>query len=109
MEQRWSTRSRIALDVDLIYEGAERKGCRTRDIGLGGVFLEINREAPPKDSTVELTFRIGRGADAAEHRIMAKVVRVSHDGIGLMFRDFDARAFRSLKELIHYTQGNSVH
>ncbi len=109
MEQRWSTRSRIALDVDLIFEGTERKGCRTRDIGLGGVFLEINKEAPSKDSMVELTFRLGKGAESAEHKIMAKVVRVSHDGVGLMFRDFDARAFRSLKELIHYTQGNSVH
>lgn len=109
MEQRWSTRSRIALDVDVFYEGAERKGCRTRDIGLGGVFLEIGKEAPPKDAMVELTFRLGKGTETSEHKIMAKVVRVTHDGVGLMFRDFDARAFRSLKELIHYTQGNSVH
>ena len=108
MEQRWSTRSRIALDVDLVYEGSERKGCRTRDIGLGGVFLEISRDVPPKDATVELTFRLGKD-DNTRHKIKAKVVRVSHDGVGLMFRDFDARAFRSLKELIHYTQGSSIH
>ena len=109
MEQRWSTRTRARLEIDLSCQGMANKRCYTRDIGLGGVFLELGQNAaPPRDSIVELVFNFDHGTVTGSHRIRGKVVRVVEDGVGLMFRDFDANAFRSLRELINYCQSNTV-
>jgi len=104
MEQRWSTRTRVKLDVDLSGQGLEEGKYQTRDIGLGGVFLEMTRNAPAQDTLVELTFDFEQGTAGGRHKIKCKVVRVEEDGIGLMFRDFDANAFRALRELVNHWQ-----
>ena len=56
MEQRWSTRTPVKLDVDMAYEDKE-EDCSTRDIGMGGVFLEMGSILPPVDTMVELIFK----------------------------------------------------
>jgi len=104
MEQRWSTRTPVKLDVDMAYEDKE-EDCSTRDIGMGGVFLEMGSILPPVDTMVELIFKVGATDKRTKHKIKAKVVRVAYDGIGLMFRDFDAGTFRALQEVLRYTQG----
>lgn len=105
MEQRWSTRTPIKLDVDLAYDEKEVEGCATRDIGMGGVFLEMQRLMPPVDTMVDLIFKVGPLDRQTKHKIKARVVRVVDDGVGLMFRDFDAGSFRALQEVLRYTQG----
>ena len=105
MERRWTERTLINVPVDLSYAGTQAGGCRTRDIGLGGVFVEVPKEVNlAEETSVELTFKLGAGADLTKHRINARVVRVSEDGVGMMFRDFDAIAFRSLQEVLLYKQ-----
>ncbi len=103
MERRWTTRAEVHLPVDLACAGAHSPGCRTRDIGLGGVFVELPADISlPADEQVELTFRLGNGENITRHRIRARVVRVTTQGVGMVFRDFDATTFRSLQEVLRY-------
>ena len=109
MEQRWSPRTRVNLDVDLLIKGKELGGCRTRDIGMGGAFVEVNGDVHVEKSIVELIFKLGSGNQFSSHKIKAIIVRVAEDGVGLMFRDFDASAFRSLQEILQYAQSHTMH
>lgn len=105
MERRWTERTSMNVPVDLSYAGVQTEACRTRDIGLGGVFVELPEGADlAAETPVELTFKLGTGPHFTKHRINARVVRVSGDGVGMMFRDFDAIAFRSLQEVLLYNQ-----
>ena len=109
MEQRWSPRTRVNLDVDLLIKGKEVGGCRTRDIGMGGAFVEVNSAFQADKAIVELIFKLGSGKHLSRHKIKAIIVRVAEDGVGLMFRDFDASAFRSLQEILQYAQSHTMH
>ena len=109
MERRWTERTSINVPVDLSYGGVLTEECRTRDIGLGGVFVELSSNADlTEETSVELTFKLGASPNLTKHRINARVVRVADDGVGMMFRDFDAIAFRSLQEVLLYNQNKPV-
>ena len=109
MERRWTERTSINVPVDLSYTGVQTEECRTRDIGLGGVFVELPKTVNlAAETPVELTFKLGSGPQLTKHRINARVVRVSGDGVGMMFRDFDAIAFRSLQEVLLYNQNKHM-
>lgn len=101
MENRWSMRRLLALDVRLFYRGWEFRGCKTRDIGLGGMFVETGDVPLPKYAPVELVFaRRGGRRFKARRTIKARVVRVADSGVGLMFRDFDVAAFRAIQDIL---------
>ncbi len=111
MERRWTTRTELDLDVEVAVEDGGVFQARTRDIGLGGVFVRTagDPDLEPGDD-VELVFRLpGETGDGpfpdpeeGQYRIRARVVRLTPVGAGLMFRDFDATAFRSLQKVMKY-------
>lgn len=100
MERRWTTRTKVALPVEVACEGGATLHCMTEDIGLGGVFVRAPREAVATGQHVELKFSLPANAAPEEHRLRAKVVRANDIGVGLMFCDFDATAFRSLQRVM---------
>jgi len=104
MEQRWSPRTQADLGVDLSFHGEIVSGCKVRDIGMAGLFVEIDKEFP-KDTVVDLKFKIKTAGQDTMHRLRATVARACDSGLGLMFCDFDAGTFRSLQEVLHYVQG----
>ncbi|MEQ6342708.1 MAG: PilZ domain-containing protein [Gammaproteobacteria bacterium] len=108
MERRWTARAPIYLDVGLFFHGQEISVCKTRDIGLGGVFLESAQPLLPKEAQVELIFMLGSGEQRIKHKIRAKVARLTEEGMGLVFRDFDATAFRSLQEVMRHKEKDGV-
>lgn len=104
MERRWATRTPIHVDVGIFYKGGEVGVRKTRDIGLGGVFLEAGELPLPLEAHVELIFLLKSGVQPRKHKIRAKVVRATGDGVGFMFRDFDAITFRSLQEVLRHRE-----
>jgi len=109
MERRWTERTPINVAVDVAYAGKQAGEYRTRDIGLGGVFVELPEETDiAAETPVELIFKLGSGVYLTKHRINARVVRVTSDGLGMMFRDFDATAFRSLQEVLRFKEGETT-
>lgn len=95
MEQRASDRRRVAIEVDIFQRGAPVRHGRTRDVGLGGAFVE--GPGLPLRAEVELAFRI---PGTRERRLRARVVRVEDSGSGLAFHDLDLGAVRALQDVI---------
>lgn len=100
MERRWTTRAPISFDVDLYCEGYEVAVCTTSDISYGGVFLALDHGMPLEETIVHLVFHFKQANERnARYKLPAKVARVTSRGIGLEFCDFDAAAFRTLREM----------
>jgi PilZ domain len=109
MERRWTERTPVNVPVDLAYAGTQTGEYRARDIGLGGVFVELPGEVIlVVETPLDLIFILGSGVHLNKFRISARVVRVVADGVGMMFRDFDADAFRSLQEVLRYNQSEII-
>ncbi|MDH5694162.1 MAG: PilZ domain-containing protein [Gammaproteobacteria bacterium] len=111
VEQRWSQRKIVSIEVDVVDNGVKIARSKTRDVGLGGVFLELDEiaHAPEQGQALELEFLITRSEDETiRHRLSAKVVRVEMDGIGLVFTEFDTSTFRALQEIMRFTPTSNV-
>ncbi|HEY5603737.1 MAG TPA: PilZ domain-containing protein [Gammaproteobacteria bacterium] len=103
MENRWSDRRELRLDVDVFRNGEKLCSCQSRDVGLGGVFLNLQPAHPiGQDDTVELVFHLLSGDRPVKHSLRARIVRVTHEGVGLKFHEFDTGVFRSLQEIMGY-------
>lgn len=103
MENRWSDRRELQLDVDVFRDGAKVCSCQSRDVGLGGAFLDMQSSEPlAEDENLELVFHLMSETNPIKHNLHAKVVRVTNDGVGLKFHDFDTSVFRSLQEIMSY-------
>ncbi len=102
MEKRWTIRTSARLNVDLHYKDLEVVNCRTRDISLSGVYVELAELQPGLDMPVELVFKFGAAGDYTKYRVPAKIVRADGAGVGVMFRDIDASSFRALREVLKH-------
>ncbi len=106
MERRWTTRTDAALSVDLYSQSGEVLDCTTRDISFGGVFLKMRQALPEIGTLVELIFKFEAAEDEpSQYKMPARIVRTVNGGAGIMFRDFDATAFRSLREVLRHKEG----
>lgn len=102
MEKRWTIRTPARLNVDLHYKDLEVVNCRTRDISLSGVYVELAELLPGLDMPIELVFKFGAVGDYTKYRVPAKIVRTDSAGVGIMFKDIDASSFRSLREVLKH-------
>ena len=103
MEKRWSERKDLNVGVDIYQQGELLVSCFSKDIGLGGAFLGADSSCGvSKDSDVELVFRLNASERGTKHKIHAKVTRISDQGVGFKFCDFDTGVFRSLQEIMSY-------
>lgn len=109
MERRWTERSLARLDVELHSSDEDIAMCMTRDISFGGAFVEMKAERPELDSKLDLVFKLRENEQNTKYRVHAKVVRMTDDGFGVMFNNFDASAFRSLREVLRHKDDQSAH
>lgn len=99
-ETRWSSRKPVNLDIDLHFQGHEYTGCRTRDIGLGGMFVEFRHADMPKSTEVEIVVRLFKDGSKQCYRFRATVAHASNGGYGLAFQDFDVEAYRAVQDIL---------
>jgi len=103
VEQRWSQRRDVSLGVDVLVNGEiVVASCQSRDVGLGGVYINTDGHKLSSDCDYELCFSLGQ-KDMAKQKLKAKVVRNSTDGYGFMFKDFDTNSFRALQEIMRHS------
>ena len=106
MEKRWSERKELSVGVDVYQQGELLVSCFSKDIGLGGAFLGADSSCGvDEESDVELISRLATSDRGTKHKIHAKVTRVSDQGVGFKFCDFDTGVFRSLQEIMSYKVG----
>lgn len=105
MERRWTARTHLVIDVEVICD-LNVFSLTTRNIGLGGVFLAATDAIPlALGKGVKLIFKLDETFPEDAPCICARIVRQDSLGLGLMFRDFDAVAFRSLQKIIRFKNG----
>ncbi len=110
MENRWSIRKPVSLEVELYYQGKPCACCKTRDIGLGGMFLELRDSTIPRYGKVELDVEVECGGVRRQHRFTATVVHSSDQGLGVMFQEFSIADFRILQEVLRLSpSGDLIH
>jgi hypothetical protein len=97
VEQRKQQRTRAGLIVDITYPGGVLEGLKTRNISLGGVFVEAAGDPPPVGEQVEIRFRLQ--SQNAVRPLQARVVRSHDDGFALLFRNFALDDFEYLQKL----------
>jgi len=102
VEQRWSQRRDVSLGVDVLENGELVTSCRSRDVGLGGVFIDAQPDTLSDQGDYELCFSLGQ-KDMAKQKLKAKIVRYSGGGYGMMFKDFDTNSFRALQEIMRHS------
>ena len=103
MEKRWSERKELSVGVEIYQQGELLGSCFSKDIGLGGTFLGTESSyGVNEDSDVELIFSLASKEKSTRHKIHARATRVSDQGIGFKFCDFDTGVFRSLQEIMSY-------
>jgi hypothetical protein len=107
IEQRWSQRRAVSLGVEVFDHGSLLTTCNSRDVGLGGIFLETEQNRLAQNQDVDLYFSLGDDR-STKHKLKAKVVRVLSEGAGLMFKDFDTSSFRALQEIMRYSVADST-
>ena len=109
MENRWSDRRELQLDVDVYREGEKVCTCQSRDVGLGGAFLELETShSLNEDENLELVFHLISGQNPIKHNMHARVVRITDKGVGLKFHEFDTGVFRSLQEIMSYKAPDQI-
>ena len=107
MEKRWSERKELSVGVDVYQQGELLASCLSKDIGLGGAFLGADSLiSVDEESDVELVFSLASSENNSRHKIHARVTRVSDQGVGFKFCDFDTGVFRSLQEIMSYKTGS---
>lgn len=112
VQQRWTARLPVTLDVALYDPNAKPVGSRpllmkSRDISVGGMFIET-RNPLPLDTHVMLAFGLRLQDERPYYRLPATVVRVAPDGIGVMFNTFDSEMVDSLRRILHRQQSQGV-
>lgn len=100
-ERRDSQRVPVTLDAVLNYQ-AQVMICTIRDISLNGAFIEGTPAGLPYfNAPVELGLTLTSAGETKQHRISAKIRRITDGGVGLTFGDVEMDAYFSLVNLVY--------
>ncbi len=98
IEKRWSDRRDIFTDIKIIFHNRSYY-CRTQDIGLGGMFIDLNYVLIPRNATVEVMMLHHKKADTYIS-FRTSVVYVTPNGYGLEFKDFNTQDVHRLQDVL---------
>ncbi len=80
------------------------RGC-IRDVGMGGMFVDIGRIQLPVNATLEVSLMFGPSTLKTPMLIEAIVVRCAEKGVGLMFDELDSEIRYALSHLVFGAAG----
>ncbi len=101
IEQRWSSRKAVNLDVNLYYPPVGIINGKTRNISLEGMFVDIKGIHIPTQTRLEIWFSAETCGRSTEHRLPAYVVHSDESGIGLMLQHVGYREFDALRYMLN--------
>lgn len=100
-ERRDSQRVPVVIDAVLNYQ-AQVMICTVQDISLNGAFIVGMPEGLPYfNAPVELGLTLINAGETKQHRIPAKIRRITDKGAALSFGDVDMDAYFSLVNLVY--------
>lgn len=99
-EKRIHGRNPIQLDVELVCSGDRKIRGKTRDISLGGLFIEaVGQELPAMGAPISVTFPLPPH-QGGSRSLKGRVRRLTHDGIAVIFIDFGLDEMQFLDTLL---------
>jgi hypothetical protein len=99
-EKRKHRRSSIQLDVDLVYPEGGSSRVKTRDLSIGGLFVEAIDNQPPKLGTLLTVTFLSTPHQSGTYSLKARVQRLTHNGIAMTFIDFDLEDLRFIDTIL---------
>lgn len=110
-ERRRHPRHPIVLSASLKFSQGKDLPCVIRNFCLTGVYCQLQgspSSLPPKDSAVEIVFRLPDQGQVV-HSLGAKLVRADDNGLGLAFdAPMSESLFEAFFELAQASQGKSA-
>ena len=100
MERRWGLRKPIQVDVVIDNQPTCLVRGQIGDVSIGGLFVRTEPDRLRMNSQVELVLMLQQGEGTQVYRMPAMVVRLTSNGAGLMFDQYDVNAFRTLVVLL---------
>ena len=100
IEHRCSQRRKMSLDVVLNYHSLGLVHGQTRDLSMGGMFVETGRIQLPVHAQVDISLILESEGCCPPPRFEAMVVHDKGAGIGLMFNHPDSTGQDVLRQLI---------
>jgi hypothetical protein len=74
---------------------------KIRDLSLSGAFLEMDAADLEEGGMVEFVLRFAYKDRRVEHRLPAKVARITPDGVALEFKKYNNEVYTDLVNLIY--------
>ncbi len=100
MEQRWNVRMPVHTHVSICCPDEGMVHGRTRDLSFEGMYVETSPEKVTSHTFLEVEFVVRDGAKYTPVRVPAMLARTTADGVGLVFPEYDDRAFDGLALLL---------
>jgi len=99
-EKRRHKRSSIQLDVELVYPEGGSSRVKTRDLSIGGLFVEAMRNQPPKIGTSLTVSFLSVPHHSGTYSLRARVQRLTDNGIAMTFIDFGLDDLRFIETIL---------
>lgn len=99
-ERRWGARKAVEVDVVIDNQPLCLLRGRIGNISIGGLFVRTAGSALHENAKVELVLLLQEQGGTRVYRMPALVVRVTPEGAGFMFDQYDVNAFRTLVALV---------
>jgi len=110
VEFRSNERKPLALHVVISYPGLGLVCGRTRDVSLGGMFVETGQIILSRNQQVGLCFHVPVSGEDVLCVADARVAHTGMNGVGLSFRHTEKRTQSALREVMGWpTAGVSRH
>ena len=90
MDHRWGRRQQTQFSTLLYEQGIPVATGKIKNLGKGGIFVELLPGACPRTRTVDVEIRVSSGSQQGRHRFHVLILRRSKEGVGMMFRDLNA-------------------
>jgi hypothetical protein len=99
-ENRRHPRSQVRLDVELAFPGGRTEKAMTRDLSVGGFFVELKRhELSSIGTPLTVTF-LSSPHHSEPYTLHARVQRQTPDGIAMTFIDFSLDNLQFIEALL---------
>jgi PilZ domain len=94
-------RQPLAFDVKLLVSGQFPFRGKTRDVSLGGLFVETSAWCLPIPTEVHLALALPVAGATRHYRVPARMVRQTENGAGLTFTDVGIDTLHALRKAIY--------
>lgn len=99
-DRRWGIRKPVEVDVVIDNQPACLLQGRIGNVSVGGLFVRTEPGGLVMNTAIELVLMLQQENGMRVYRMPAVVARITRDGAGLRFDQYDVGAFRTLVVLL---------